>query len=208
MDYLNINSAITPHPTRLDLGRCSLYLDSNRNGEYDGSDLPLASDDWGDGDDGGVTFYLESPLIIAKETNQNLFLVVRVGGSASHGRAVRLAVMDPWSVEAGELPITVEVPSGLSWYIGGYDLPVTIDGLFEDWDHVFEDGNVTLHEDPLGDAPRSSLDLYHYASFIDPAPTTNRVLMYAEIDPASEALRGTPIPLTQRQRPSGSLKLP
>jgi hypothetical protein len=204
LDYMTVVSVIEPAPTLLDLGRCVLYLDSNPNGVWDSSDLELANDNWGTGDDGGVSFNMEeSPLPVPSGTVQRLFLVVTVGGAANPGRAVRLAIPDPWSVEAGPLPMTVISPQGLSWYIDGYDLPITIDGLFEDWHHVFEDGNVTLHEDPQGDGPRTSLDLHHYASFVDPEPNSERVLMYAETDPSDLVLLGTPIPLTQRQRPSG-----
>jgi hypothetical protein len=203
MDYMTIVSLLEPPPTLLDLGRCNLYLDSNRNGDYDSGDLQLGTDNWGTGDAGGISFYLEDPLLVPRGTVQRLFLVVSVGGAAHHGRAVKLAIPDPWSVDAEELPITVEAPSGLAWYIGGYDLPITIDGLFEDWAHVFDDGNVTLHEDPLGDGPRSSLDLINYASFIDPEVDSNRVLVYARTDPSDMVLLGTPIPLTKRERPSG-----
>jgi hypothetical protein len=201
---ITIVSALEPQPTLLDLGRCSLYLDSNGNGAWDARDLQIATDNWGTGDDGGITFNMEdSPLVVPRNDKELLFLEVNVGGAANQGRAVKLAISDPWSVEAGGLPVTVEDPQGIAWYIGGYDLPITIDGLFEDWAHVFEDGNVTRHEDIQGDGPRTSLDLHSFASFIDPEPDSNRMLLYAETDPSDQVLRGTPIPLTKRERPSG-----
>jgi hypothetical protein len=204
VNYMTVVSVIEPPPTLLDLGRTNLYLDLNPKGQYDSGDLLLATANWGTGDDGGVTFNMEdNPLVVPRGTTEHVYLVVDVGGAANQGRAVKLAVSDPWSVEAGPLPVTVEAPEGIAWYIGGYDLPITIDGLFEDWEHVFEDGNVTLHQDEQGDGPRTSLDLQGYASFIDPEPDSNRVLLYAETDPSDQVLKGTPIPLTQRERPSG-----
>jgi hypothetical protein len=200
VDYMSVGSVINPPPTRLDLGLSTLYLDSNQNGDYDSGDLQMGNGNWGFGDDGGLSFNMENPLVVQRGTIQRLFLVVNVLDSAQQGRAVKLAVPDSWSFEAGTLPVTVAAPEGLAWYIKGYDLPIAIDGLFEDWDHVIEDGNVTLHEDELGDGPRSSLDLYHYATFIDPEPNSNRMLMYAETDPADRVLLGTPFPLTQTHR--------
>ncbi|NOQ53195.1 MAG: hypothetical protein GQ558_01165, partial [Thermoplasmata archaeon] len=206
LTYLTAVSAIEPAPTLLDLQRCDLFLDSNRNGDWDSGDLSLSNDNWGTGDDGGVSFNMEaSPLIVPEGTVQRLFLVATVGGSANPGRAVMLHVADPWSVEAEDLPATVIPIEGRASYIDDYQLPITIDGLFEDWNSVFEDngGNITLHQDPLGDGPRASLDLYHYASFIDPEPGSDRALFYAEIDPTSKVLTGTPTPLDNLQRPSG-----
>ena len=204
VDYITVVSALEPAPTLLDLLNCVLFLDSNRNGNWDSGDLQLGTDKWGTGDDGGVSFNMkDSPVLVPQGTVQRLFLVATVGGSAYQGRVVKLAVPDPWSMEAGDLPVTVLPPEGMAHYIGGFSLPVTIDGLFEDWESVFLDENVTLHEDEAGDGPRSSLDLFGYASFIDPRPGADRALFYASIDPSSQVLRGTPIPLSQLERPGG-----
>ncbi len=207
LTYLTAVSAILPAPTLLDLQRCELYLDSNPNGYWDSSDISLSSDNWGTGDDGGVSFNMaDSPLIVPEGTRELLFLVATVGGSANPGRAVMLHVPDPWSLEAEGLPITVLPIEGSASYIDDYQLPISIDGLFEDWNSIFEDidGNVTLHQDPLNDGPRASLDLYQYASFIDPEPGSDRALFYAAIDPSSKVLTGTLTPLDNLLRPSGA----
>ena len=88
-------------------------------------------------------------------------------------------------------------PEGRPFYIGGFDPDVTIDGLFEDWQAIFDDpsSNVTRHEDELADVGWSAVDLYRYAQFIDPSATARRALFYVETDPAGMALVGTPMPL-------------
>ncbi|NIS14159.1 MAG: hypothetical protein GWN39_18715, partial [Thermoplasmata archaeon] len=58
-----------------------------------------------------------NPLLVPRGSVQRLFLVVTVGGAAFQGRAVKLAIPDPWSIEAGDLPMTVRPPSGIAWYI-------------------------------------------------------------------------------------------
>jgi hypothetical protein len=196
--YLTVTSAREPAPTRLDIGRCDLYIDSNRNGDFDSGDVSLANDNYGVRTASGVSFELgSSPIEVSRGSIQRLFVVCTISAGATQGRALFLSVPDPFSVEAGDLPVTVIPPEGKGFYIGGVDPAVTIDGLFEDWHSIFDDpeSNVTRHADEQTDVERSSVDLYRYAQFIDPSPTARRALFYIETDPSGEALVGTPMPL-------------
>jgi hypothetical protein len=203
LSYLTVVSMVDPAPTLLDLGSCDLVLDSNRNRQYDNGDLNLGTDSWGTGDEGGVTFNMEdSPLDIPEGQIQSMFVIATVGGSANPGNVVKLGVKDPFDhVEAfsggRQLPVTILTQEGSSSYIIGPPDGIAIDGLFEDWQAIFDDltSNVTRHEDDLGDVTRSGVDLYRYSQFIDPEPGVDRALFYVETDPSGKTLKGTPFPL-------------